>query len=90
MPGVERSGDAATCEHTNSGSPNVFANSKGISRVGLDSAGGTINGPGSPTVFVNGARVSLPGDAIEGHGSGLHATPYTASPSTDVFAGDQE
>ena len=33
MPGVERLGDPATCGHTNTGSTNVFANGKGVTRV---------------------------------------------------------
>ena len=88
MPGIEREGDAATCGDTNTGSSDVFINGRGVARVGLDSAGGTINGPGSPTVFANGANVSLPGDGIAGHGIPPHDAPVTANPSTDVFAGD--
>ena len=30
----------------------------GISRVGVDTAGGLITGPGASTVFVNGSKVS--------------------------------
>ena len=87
MPGVERAGDAATCGDVNTGSTTVFANGQGIARVGVDSAGGTIGGPGSSTVFVEGSNVSLPGDSIAGHGIEPHAAPVTANPSEDVFAG---
>ena len=86
MPGVERQGDPATCGDTNTGSKNVFADGKGISRVDADSAGGTILGPGSSTVFVNGYKVSLPGDSIAAHGIQPHATPVTSKPSDSVFA----
>ena len=87
MPGIERDGDEATCGDTNTGSTKTFANGKGISRVNVDSAGGTITGPGSSTVFVEGSKVSLPGDAIAGHGSSPHAAPVTDNPSTNTFAG---
>jgi uncharacterized Zn-binding protein involved in type VI secretion len=87
MPGVERQGDAATCGHTNTGSTTVFANGKGITRVGVDSAGGTITGPGSSSVYANGSPVSLPGDSILSHGISPHDSPVTASPSTNVIAG---
>ena len=87
MPGVERQGDAATCGDTNTGSSTVFVNGKGITRIEVDSAGASIIGPGSSTVFAEGSKVSLPGDAITGHGVSPHAAPVTANPSTDVFAG---
>ena len=87
MPGVERLGDPATCGHTNTGSTNVFANGKGVTRVGVDSAGSIIVGPGMPTVLVNGSPVSLPGDSIASHGDSPHSSAKTGSPSTTVFAG---
>jgi len=87
MPGVERQGDLATCGDPNTGSGSVFANGQGITRVNLDVAAALILGPGSQTVFCEGLNVSLPGDAILGHGLPPHASPVTANPSTDVFAG---
>jgi uncharacterized Zn-binding protein involved in type VI secretion len=87
MPGVERQGDAATCGHPNTGSSNVFANGKGITRVGMDSAVGIIVGPGMPTVLVNGSPVSLPGDSVASHGDSPHSSAKTANPSSTVFAG---
>lgn len=94
MPGVERKGDIASCiTHTNTGSTTVFANSEGITKVGEDSAGGIILGPGSQTVFVEGLKVSLPGDLITAHatcgspGGTPHCAATTENPSTDVFAG---
>ena len=86
MPGVERQGDPATCGHPNTGSKNVFADGFGVSRVQADSAGGTILGPGSATVFVNGFNVSLPGDSIAAHGLQPHLAPVTSKPSDTVFA----
>jgi len=88
MPGVERKGDLATCDHANTGSDTVFANGKGITRVGIDTAGGLING-GSDSVFVEGYKVSLPGDLIDTHGpDGSHAAETTENESQDVLCGD--
>jgi len=94
MKGVERQGDLASCEtHTNTGSTTVFANSKGITKVMVDSAGGLILGPGTQSVFVENAKVSLPGDVIAAHppcgspGGDLHCAAFTGSPSEDVFFG---
>jgi len=89
--GVEREGDMATCGDPNTGSETVFANEHGITRVGYldnigpDSAGGRILGPGTQNVFVENWRISLPGDAIVGHGPGAHGAPVTANESADVF-----
>jgi len=87
MPGVEIQGAAATCGDTNTGSVTVFAEGKGITRVGIDTAGGLISGPGSSTVFAEGSKVSLPGDGVAGHGDPPHASPTTANPAITVNAG---
>lgn len=60
----------------------------GISRVGVDSAGGTIVGNLAPTVFVNGAPIVVQGAAVTPHPP---FPPHTASPvmvghSSTVFA----
>ena len=67
MPGVETAQLPATCGHTQTGSSKVFANLLGVSRIGIDTAAGTILGPGSQTVFVEGIKVSLPGDVVLSH-----------------------
>lgn len=59
----------------------------GVSRVGIDSAGGTITGPGVPSVIVNGAPISIIGDAVAGHGDGPHSGPVMVAGSGTVFAG---
>lgn len=59
----------------------------GISRVGVDSAAGTILGPGVPSVRVNGSVISVKGDAVAGHAPGPHAGPVMVGSSTTVFAG---
>ena len=87
MPNIERAGDPATCGDPNTGSTTVFANGQGVTRVLVDTAVGLIIGPGSQSVFVEGSKVSLPGDAVIGHGLPPHAAPVTANPSPDVFAG---
>ena len=59
----------------------------GVSRVGVDSAGGTILGPGVASVIVNGSPVSVIGDSVAGHGTGPHAGPVMVGGSGTVFAG---
>jgi len=59
----------------------------GISRVGVDSAGGTILGPGVPSVVVNGAPVSVIGDSVAGHGDSPHASATMVGGSGTVIAG---
>ena len=59
----------------------------GVARVGVDSAGGIINGGGQSTVFCNGALVAVIGDAVAGHGVPPHAAPVMVGGSGTVFAG---
>lgn len=59
----------------------------GVSRVGVDSAGGIIQGPGVSSVVVNGAPISVIGDAVAGHGTGPHAGPTMVAGSGTVIAG---
>ena len=58
----------------------------GIARVGLDTAGGTILGGGQSTVYVNNRLAAVIGDAVAGHGIGVHAGPTMEEGSSDVFA----
>ena len=58
----------------------------GISRVGVDKAGGVVTGNLAPTVFVNGSPIVVKGAAIAGHGNGPHAGPVMDEASVDVFA----
>lgn len=60
----------------------------GISRVGVDAAGGTIVGNLAPTVFVNGAPIVVKGADVEPHPP---LPPHTTAPvmvgcSSSVFA----
>ena len=62
----------------------------GASRVGTDSAGGLITGPGCSSVRVNGKTISVKGDSVTPHNP--KDTPHKASPvmagsSSTVFAG---
>lgn len=59
----------------------------GVSRVGVDSAGGIITGPGVPSVVVNGAPVSVIGDSVAGHGDEPHGGPTMVGGSGTVIAG---
>ena len=47
----------------------------GISQVGIAQAGGVITGPGADNFTLDGAKVSLLGDDVAGHGTGSHAGP---------------
>lgn len=47
----------------------------GISQVGIAQAGGVIQGPGAANFTLDGAKVSLLGDDVAGHGTGAHAGP---------------
>lgn len=62
----------------------------GASRVGTDSAGATITGPGESSVKVNGSSISVKGDSVTPHSP--EDTPHMGGPvmvgsSTTVFAG---
>ncbi len=59
----------------------------GVSRVGVDSAGGTIVGPGVASVIVNGSPVSVIGDSVAGHGDAPHSSPTMVAGSGTVIAG---
>ena len=61
----------------------------GVSRVGADTAGGTIIGNLVPTVFVNGSPIAVQGAAVASHPP---IPPHIGSPvmvgcSATVFAG---
>lgn len=82
-----KEGDKASCLDEATGSEDVFIERKGASRVNLDTAGGTISGPGNPTVLVNGDPISIVGDIISSHGSGNHASAKTESEGSTVNVG---
>lgn len=58
----------------------------GISRVGVDAAGGTITGNLAPTVFVNGAPIAVKGAAVASHGRDPHSSPVMVGCSGTVYA----
>ncbi|KTT16878.1 hypothetical protein EGJ51_17680 [Pseudomonas fulva] len=58
----------------------------GAARVGIDTAGGVINGNLAPTVLVNGAPVAVVGAGVSGHGVAAHAGPVMVGGSGTVFA----
>jgi uncharacterized Zn-binding protein involved in type VI secretion len=58
----------------------------GISRVGVDAAGGTIVGNLAPTVFVNGSPIAVQGAAVAGHGRSPHSSPIMVGASGTVKA----
>jgi hypothetical protein len=87
MPDICVASTAATCGHPQSGSSRVMIGGKGVSKVQVDTAGGLIIGPGSQSVFVEGKKVSLPGDAITTHGKSPHAAATTVAGQSKVVAG---
>ncbi|WP_294348507.1 PAAR domain-containing protein [Prosthecochloris sp.] len=58
----------------------------GVSRVGVDTAGGTIIEALAPSVFINSAYVAVLGCAVQGHGLPPHDSPVMAESSSTVFA----
>jgi uncharacterized Zn-binding protein involved in type VI secretion len=58
----------------------------GASRVGVDTAGGVINGNLAPTVLVNGSPIVVKGAGVAGHGVGAHAGPVMVGASGTVLA----
>ena len=58
----------------------------GISRVGVDAAGGTIVGNLAPTVKVNGSPVAVKGATVSGHGRSPHSSPVMSGSSGTVKA----
>lgn len=59
-----------------------------IARVGIDTVGGAlITGPGEPSVKVNGATVSVLGDAVAPHGPPPHDAATIIQASGTVKAG---
>ena len=58
----------------------------GISRVGVDTAGGTIIGNLAPTVRINGSSVVVTGASVASHGTGPHASPTMSGHSSTVRA----
>jgi hypothetical protein len=93
MPEICVATTPATCGHTQTGSSTVLIEGKGVCRVQTDTAGGLIIGPGSQDVFVEGIKVSLPGDAITSHppcgspGQSIHCTATTIAGQAKVVAG---
>ena len=59
----------------------------GIARVGQDTAGGFVLGPGSSRVFVDGLPAGLIGDAVASHGSAPHSAAVMIIGSFRVSAG---
>jgi uncharacterized Zn-binding protein involved in type VI secretion len=58
----------------------------GVSRIGVDTAGGTIVGNLAPTVYVNDVPIVVKGADIEGHGRGSHSRPVMDGSSSTVYA----
>ena len=58
----------------------------GISRVGVDTAEGTIVGNLAPTVLVNGSPAAVKGAEVSGHGRGSHRSPVMDGSSSTVYA----
>lgn len=59
---------------------------KGVSRVGVDTAGGIIVGNLAPTVFVNDVPIVVIGAEVSGHGLPPHSSPVMVEGSGIIFA----
>ena len=77
----------ATCGHGQTGSSKVKVQGMGVSRVGVDSAGGVIAGPGNSKVLVEGSVISVAGDAVTPHGLDVHAGPVTTATQSKLNIG---
>lgn len=58
----------------------------GVSRITVDTAGGTIVGNLAPTVYVNDVPIVVKGAEVEPHGRGSHRSPVMDSSSSTVYA----
>ena len=92
MPNPIVLGTPATCTDTATATSTVRVGEISVSKVGLDTAVGLIDGPGSEPfkVFVEGVPMSLVGDTIKSHGDTPHATASFLNPlesSKSVFIG---
>ena len=77
----------ASCGHPQTGSSRVKVQGMGVSRVGVDAAGGVIIGPGKPRVLVEGAVISVAGDVVTPHGLDVHAGPITTATQSKLNIG---
>jgi len=59
----------------------------GVSRQGIDSAGGIISPATQSTVKANSAYINLPGAPVAGHGNGPHIAPVMVGHSNTVKIG---
>lgn len=58
----------------------------GVSREGVDTAGGSILNASPPTVFVNGRGIIVLGDPVTPHGTSPHSSPVMSQSSATVSA----
>lgn len=58
----------------------------GITRAGIDTAGGLILGGGQTKLKLQGYLVAVIGDAVQSHGSGPHGAAIMLTGSSKVFA----
>lgn len=63
---------------------------KGVSRIGADTAGGTIIGPPkSSNVYVNGSLVALNNAKVSSHGNSPHENASVPATSSTVYVNGQ-
>lgn len=58
----------------------------GVSRIGVDSAGGVVIGNLAPSVLINGSPAACVDASVAGHGSSPHSAPVMVGSSSTVFA----
>lgn len=88
MKKVQRANcDRASCGHAGgAGALLVLINGRAAMRVGVDTAGALVQGPGARQVLVEGFALALDGDAVAPHGKGAHRTSRLTGGSPDVLA----
>ena len=85
--GVVRLGDFASCGDPATGGSTITIGGQPVSYVNIDTAGGTIIGPGAQTVTMQDEKPSLRLDAVAGHAPLQHAAPFMVESSDTVFCG---
>jgi uncharacterized Zn-binding protein involved in type VI secretion len=60
---------------------------RGVTRTGIDTAGGVLLGRGNTTVYANGFLMSVLGDAVSDHGDGKHENAIMVEASPNMFIG---
>jgi uncharacterized Zn-binding protein involved in type VI secretion len=61
---------------------------RGVTRTGIDTAGGVLLGHGNTTVYANNFLITVLGDAVSDHGDGKHENAVMVEASPTVFCSE--